>query len=97
MVLQIGHRRSLFSPLMATQAPYFLNSFMFRVASCPLSCSRVDAAQKMLCRRFFPRPGERTGTANNGGIGKGLKGRLSFTRSDPVSKGMHLDSSLCCL
>lgn len=27
------------------------------MTSCPLSCSRVGLAQKMLCRRFFPRPG----------------------------------------
>lgn len=39
-----------------------LPEFTFPVASCPSSRSTVDAAQKMLCRRFFPRPGERSGT-----------------------------------
>lgn len=33
-----------------------LPEFTFPVASCPSSRSMVDVAQKMLCRRFFPRP-----------------------------------------
>lgn len=39
-----------------------LPEFTFPVASYPSSRSTVDAAQKMLCRRFFPRPGEWSGT-----------------------------------
>lgn len=38
VALQTGHRRSLFSPLMATQAPYFLNS----CSGCGLSSLKVQ-------------------------------------------------------
>lgn len=50
-----------------------LPEFMFCVASHPSRRSRVGIAQKMLCRRFFPRPGEGRGPGSNRGMGKGLK------------------------
>lgn len=71
-----------------------LPEFMFCAASHPSSCSRVGVAQKMLCRRLFPRPGEWRGPRNNRGMGTGLKGHLPFTCRDPVGKGIHFSSGL---